>query len=146
MSGRRRAVIECFEEIPCNPCEAACPFGAIRIGECITSLPQLDAEKCTGCGRCIAACPGLAIFVVDPEYGASEASVDFPYEYVPLPAEGSIVAAVDRFGKEVCKGRILAVRKLPSYQGTTIVSMAVPAQYADTVRSMKRLGRKELES
>lgn len=52
------AVIECVQEIPCNPCENACPFGAIKIGDPITNLPVLDGEKCTGCGTCVAMCPG----------------------------------------------------------------------------------------
>lgn len=33
------AVIECVQEIPCNPCENACPFGAIKIGDPITNCP-----------------------------------------------------------------------------------------------------------
>ena len=57
------AVIECVQEIPCNPCQAACPKKAITIGENITHLPVLDQEVCIGCGICISRCPGLAIFV-----------------------------------------------------------------------------------
>ena len=34
------AVIECVQEIPCNPCEVACKLGAIKIGEPITNLPK----------------------------------------------------------------------------------------------------------
>ena len=56
------AVIECAELIPCNPCEAACPSGAIKIGDSINNLPVLDEDKCTGCGICISSCPGLAIY------------------------------------------------------------------------------------
>lgn len=44
------AIIECIEEIPCNPCEAACPNKAITIGESITNLPVMDLEKCVACG------------------------------------------------------------------------------------------------
>ncbi len=34
-------VIECTQNIPCNPCQDACRFGCIRVGETITSLPQI---------------------------------------------------------------------------------------------------------
>lgn len=62
MKKRPIAVIECVQGIPCNPCETACPFGAIEVGEPITNLPRLLTDKCQGCGLCIPACPGLAIF------------------------------------------------------------------------------------
>jgi len=45
------AVIECVQEIPCDVCGSACPFGAIKVAS-ISSLPELDEEKCTGCETC----------------------------------------------------------------------------------------------
>ena len=36
------AVVECVQQIPCNPCESACPLHAIHIGEPITNTPQVD--------------------------------------------------------------------------------------------------------
>ena len=74
------AVVECVQQIPCNPCESACPFHAIHIGEPITNTPKVDKETCIGCGMCVAACPGLAIFLVDKSYSETEATVSFPFE------------------------------------------------------------------
>ena len=62
---KKVAVLECVEDIPCNPCEVSCPTGAIVVGAPITNLPRIDGEKCTGCGLCVAVCPGLAIFLVE---------------------------------------------------------------------------------
>lgn len=88
------AVIECAELIPCNPCEVHCPEGAIKVGEDINDLPSLDVVKCTGCGLCIAACPGLAIFVVNRAYTESDALISIPYEFLPLPRIGEQVEAL----------------------------------------------------
>lgn len=133
------AVIECVQEIPCNPCENACKFGAIYIGEQITALPCLEEDKCTGCGICVANCPGLAITILDKSFSETEATIDFPFEYLPLPQKGDIVDAVDRGGAVVCKGTVISVKKLAAYGETAVVSMRIPMEYADSVRSMKRL-------
>ena len=140
MSKGRVAVVECLQEIPCNPCESACKFGAIQIGENITALPCLDEEACTGCGLCVAQCPGLAIFIVNKAYSETEATVDFPFEYLPLPEKGDLVDAVDRAGQVVCQGRVVKVVNIPANAGTGVVSLAIPKEFADDVRSMKRLG------
>jgi len=133
------AFIECVQEIPCNPCEESCPHGAIIVGNPITNLPRLDQDKCIGCGNCIAACPGLAIFVVN---GAKEkAQVSFPYEYYPLPEKGQTVDCVDRSGKTVTCGEVLRVIKSPKYDQTAVVTVEVDQEYINIVRSIKRLGR-----
>lgn len=133
------AFIECVQEIPCNPCEEACPYGAITVGKPITNLPKLDEEKCIGCGTCIAACPGLAIFMLNGS--KQKAEVSFPYEYYPLPQKGDVVDCVDREGKLVVKGTVLRVVKSPRYDATAVVTVEVPMEYIKIVRSIKRLGR-----
>ena len=133
------AVIECFQEIPCNPCERACRFNAIVVGEPITNLPRLLEEKCRGCGECIPACPGLAIFLVNRTYSPEEAAVSIPYEYLPLPEVGSTVDALDRRGERVCSGRVIRVANPRKNDSTTIVTIAVPKRYSDQVRSLRKM-------
>ncbi|MDI3523116.1 MAG: hypothetical protein PWP43_1298 [Bacillota bacterium] len=137
MQRRPVAVIECPEEIPCNPCETACPQGAIQVGEPITARPHLDPAKCSGCGLCVAACPGLAIFLVKEEGEAAE--VTFPYEFLPLPKVGAVVTAVDREGKAVAAAPVTAVRQVRTSDGTWLVTLAVPSALAEEVRGMRRL-------
>jgi Fe-S-cluster-containing hydrogenase component 2 len=132
------AVIECVQDIPCNPCELACRQGAIRVGVPITNLPSLDVESCSGCGLCIAACPGLAIFVVDLNYSETEALVSFPYEYEPLPKVGDRVEALDREGETVSIARVTRVQNPPAFNRTAVVTIAVPKEHGMVVRSIGR--------
>ena len=138
----RVAVVECVQEIPCNPCEAACKFGAISVGEQITALPRLDEEKCTGCGLCVPGCPGLAITIVDKSRDDGRAEVEFPFEYLPLPAKGQTVTAAGRAGEEVCRAEVASVKTGQAFGGTTVVGILVPLEFADQVRTIKRLPRK----
>ena len=132
------AIIECVQEIPCNPCEAACAFGAIYVGEPITNLPVLNDAKCTGCGVCVSKCPGLAIFVVNKSYGPTLATVSFPYEYFPIPAKGDSVDALNRKGERVCPATVVKVMNPASFDHTPVVTIEIPKEYADEVRNMRR--------
>ena len=81
------ALLECCQEIPCNPCATVCKTGAI-VKSTLNSRPEFKAEKCVGCKLCVAACPGQAIFFQVPDLGDGKASITFPYEYRPLPRSG----------------------------------------------------------
>lgn len=130
------AVIECIQEIPCNPCEEICPYGAISVGLPITNLPVLDEEKCCGCGTCLAACPGLAIFLVNTTRTPGKAEISFPFEYLPLPEAGDEIEAVDRRGNIITKGTVLFVRNPERNDHTPIVTITVPEALAMEVRGM----------
>jgi len=130
------AVIECVQEIPCDPCEKACPFGAIKVGKPITNLPVLYEDKCVGCGRCIPFCPGLAIFLVDTTFSETEALIKFPYEYLPLPKVNSLVDAVDREGKVVAKAKVVKVETSDKYDHTAVISIAIPKRFVHEVRGI----------
>jgi Fe-S-cluster-containing hydrogenase component 2 len=125
-------LIECVENIPCNPCETSCPRGAIKIGENITDVPQIDFDKCNGCSICLLKCPGLAIFIADMrEEGKAKLSI--PYEFWPLPEVGSKCKCVDRAGKYVCEGEIVAVREMKK-EKTHIVTAQFPEKFINEVR------------
>jgi len=92
------AIIECIQEIPCNPCVDSCPVKAISMKD-INAVPIMNFDKCIGCGKCIGLCPGLAIFVV--KIKDEKALISLPYEFLPAPKVGSKVKALDREGKVV---------------------------------------------
>lgn len=130
------AVIECSQEIPCNPCELACPRRAIRIGKRITDLPKLDENLCIGCGLCIPACPGQAIFVVDLAYSESEAAVHLPYEFWPLPETNESVEILNRAGVPMSEGRVVRTLNPERYDHTAVVEVAVPKADAMEARNI----------
>ncbi len=104
-------VMECTQNIPCNPCQDACPKKCIKIGENITSLPAVDPDaQCIGCGMCVAACSGQAIFLVNEQFEKDYASVTLPYEFLPLPEKGAEGKALDRGGNEVCRAEVVEIK------------------------------------
>ncbi len=131
------AVIECFQCIPCNPCEKSCPFGAITIGENINNKPILNASKCKGCGLCISHCPGLAIFVIDMNFTPKTALVKIPYEFFPIPIEGSEVQCLNRCGEVITLGKVHLVNITSSYNKTYVIEIEIPKELAMEVRNIK---------
>jgi Fe-S-cluster-containing hydrogenase component 2 len=129
-------VIECIENIPCNPCVAACPKGVITIEGDLNNTPTADFGKCDGCGVCVSACPGLAIFVVDAS-GGDRAKVSVPYEFVPLPEVGDTVTTLDRQGESAGEGTVVRVLTAKALDRTPIVTLDVPAEHAMAVRHFR---------
>jgi len=131
------AVIECLEDIPCNPCESSCKVGAIVVGEDITNLPHLDGEKCVACQTCVYICPGQAIFMVDESLQDDKATVMMPYEYRPLPEKGDTVTALDRAGKELGDATVVAVRQNKKMDQTATVTIAVVKDWSMQARAIR---------
>ncbi len=133
-------IVECFQEIPCNPCETSCPRQAITVGSDINALPQVDHNKCNGCTICVSRCPGLAIFVVDAAYSERESTITLPYEFLPLPHKGETVEALDREGKVCGLARVVKVVNTKAQDRTPLVTLAVPQGLEREVRFFRRTG------
>ena len=93
-------------------------------------------RKCTGCGLCVAKCPGLACFVIDLTYSEDKAIIKMPYELLPLPVKGQTVKCLNRMGEEVADGEIFLVTE-PLKDSTTVLSVIVPKELAGEIRAIK---------
>ncbi|KXB05379.1 hypothetical protein AKJ50_01110 [candidate division MSBL1 archaeon SCGC-AAA382A13] len=127
------AVVECVEDIPCDPCVEACPVDAIE-KKTLTSAPEIRFEDCTGCGKCITSCPGLAIFVIDYNHEEDMAAVSLPYEFLPVPEEGEKVTILDRSGNMIGKGDVVNVRKS---NNTHVVKIIVGKEIVMNARAIR---------
>lgn len=141
LNKKKCIVIECQQNIPCNPCEAACPHHAITVGEPITNLPVVDPEKCIGCGLCVAQCPGQACFLVDQSHEEYD-TVTIPYEYYPLPEKDQEVYGLSRDGKYLVKATIVRVVMTKKNDRTAVIEIKVPKGYGMKVRNISTDGRR----
>lgn len=131
-------VMECTQNIPCNPCQDACPKGCITIGDNITSLPFVDASKeCVNCGMCVASCSGQAIFLVEEEVAAGYGEVTIPYEFLPLPKQGDQGKGLGRDGREITDVEVTKVRSVKAFDNTNLVTLKVPMEHLMQVRFYK---------
>ena len=129
-------IVECPQRIPCNPCATVCPSGAIVPHADINDTPEIDYAKCTGCGICVARCPGLACFVADLTYSDESAVLKLPYELLPLPGKGEVVKCLNRTGDVVADGEVISVSE-PLKDCTHVVSIVIPKNLVDDIRSIK---------
>jgi sarcosine oxidase subunit alpha len=105
-------IFHCSQEIPCDPCTSVCPQNCIVIeGDDMRGLPEYVGEECLGCEQCVAACPGLAITLVDYRKDAENPTVTVPYEFsAGTIREGDVVTVLDTEGAILGNAEVIKIR------------------------------------
>jgi sarcosine oxidase subunit alpha len=126
-------IFHCYQEVPCNPCTSVCPVGAIRTqGDEITGLPYItDLDACTGCGSCVAVCPGLSMILVDYRDDREHPLVTLPYEiWRDRVAVGQKIPITDVDGAILGYYPVVKISTRKKYPGTLLVQVRVDKKVA----------------
>ncbi|MFH1313085.1 MAG: FAD-dependent oxidoreductase [Candidatus Eisenbacteria bacterium] len=132
-------VIRCVQEIPCDPCVHICPKDMIKIeGDPVLGLPQVVKDECTGCNLCVAACPGLAITLVDLRCDGPDALVVVAFELLDSVVDvGDTVDAVDMDGNFVAAAEAVKVAGAKPYDRTLLITLKVSREKALQVAGLR---------
>jgi Fe-S-cluster-containing hydrogenase component 2 len=118
-----KAIIECYEDIPCNPCVTSCPVKAISMGPTIHNQPKLNPDLCIGCSICVTSCPGLAIILA--KVNDDKAFFKIAYEMNGVFEKDMIVSALNRSGEVIGEGRIISILNHPRQLKTQLIEVEV---------------------
>jgi len=132
------ATLECFEEIPCNLCQTACPTGAIQIGD----IPRnkdfiLDESRCTSCGICLDACPSEAISLIQEREEHPTSLIVLPWKSPRKWKTGESVVLTNRRGESLTSSRVIGIQTFADAK-TQLVEVEVPNHLLWEARSLKK--------
>jgi sarcosine oxidase subunit alpha len=136
-------VLHCSQEIPCDPCTAVCPQGAIYIDEDdIRHVPDYIARQlgteCIACEKCVNICPGLAITLVDTRNAAGHALVTIPYEFErDTLNKGDVVSVTDTSGSILGNVEVVRVRSGKATDRTVLVKVRAPRAIATQIAGIR---------
>jgi sarcosine oxidase subunit alpha len=136
-------VLHCHQEIPCDPCTAVCPNRLIAIDPTdIRGLPSFlsgkEGKGCSGCEKCVAVCPGLAITMVDYRKDADFPMVSVPFEILhDALRPGDEVDVIDTEGTTLGRVQITALKAIKANDRTVIVKVRAPRGYAKQIAGIR---------
>jgi hypothetical protein len=76
--------------------------------------------------------------MVHKNYTDTTCLVEFPYEYLPLPAEGSAAPLGGRDGGFVTWGKIVKIKKTRHNDGTAVIVTEAPKEFCMEIRTICR--------
>jgi len=139
-------ILNCVQEIPCNPCSTICPKNSIVIEGSIMNPPKY-VGGCIGCEMCVAICPGLAISLVDFRKG--DPIVTIPFEFDDIIKEGDKVEVTDRLGNVLGKGEVVGFRFVDKIKNipvrTKLVKLRVSHDIAEKVSGISILKTEKIQ-
>lgn len=128
----RAAVTACPGQDKCGMCEAACGFGAIKKPG---RVPEIDHEKCVGCGACVKACPRMNMRLADGSKGEDICEVTVKCPAADLPETDAPVLLFGAGGAVIGRGRAVQAYPLPDGRHGLIRFRADRALIASAVRA-----------
>ncbi len=144
-------VLHCVQEIPCDPCTAVCPRGLIAlVSPDIRALPEFlepqEGKGCTGCEKCVAICPGLAVTLVDYRKDKDFPTVVIPFEFLKATLkEGDEVTVQDIAGEALGRVKVAGVKAIKANDRTVLVKVRAPRAFAKRVAGLRLQPAKESE-
>ncbi len=136
-------VLHCNQEIPCDPCSAVCPNKLIAIDKTdIRGLPAFlgrrEGKACSGCEKCVAICPGLAITMVDYRKDRDFPTVAIPLEFLQETLKaGDTVVVEDTDGLALGRVEVAAVKAVKANDRTVIIKVRAPREYAKKIAGIR---------
>jgi ferredoxin len=108
----------------------------------IRLLPSFVGEKggkgCTGCEKCVAICPGLAITLVDYRKDPDFPTVAVPFEFLKDSLKiGDSVVVEDTEGNVLGRVEVGAVKAIKANDRTVIVKVRAPREYANKIAGIR---------
>lgn len=136
--GRFKVLVDCPQEIPCDPCVKACSTGAISMDEGMCGKPRITEGQCNGCLSCLEVCPVSCIYLMEKREG--ETLMTLALDRLPRLSKGDEVILKDGNGKDLGRGRVIKSRAAQKDKGLRILTLKVPAEVAGSVRTVEGMG------
>ncbi len=135
---RQVASIECLEDISCDLCERACPEQAIDLNRKHDQI--LKEVDCTGCGKCVSACPSGSILLLQEKEGQSHCKITLPWRGEIPWKQGELATLVNRRGETLGSGRIAQIQnEAETDSPIQLVQVDVPTHLTFEARGLRRV-------